>query len=166
MIVITKPDADPDSEEFKSLLEYLENKPNIRTNIHREVGTQQTLTEIYLIGDTAALDAAEIESMELVDRVVRISEEYRVLGRHKDDLRPTGFEYNGVTFSQDTLHIFAGLCAVDTPQHVEIMLCRNMDRYVHAWVLINRARAHIHSRDWVGTAYHGYLSSRGNTASR
>ena len=122
MIVITKPDADPGSEEFKSLLEYLENKPNIRTNIHREVGAQQTLTEIYLIGDTAALDTAEIESMELVDRVVRISEEYRVLGRHKDDLRPTGFEYNGVTFSQDTLHVFAGLCAVDTPEHVEIML--------------------------------------------
>lgn len=122
MIVITRPDADPNSEEFKSLIEFLENKPNIRTNIHREVGTQQTLTEIYLIGDTAALDAAEIESMEIVDRVVRISEEYRVLGRHKDDLRPTGFEYNGVTFSQDNLHVFAGLCAVDTPEHVEIMM--------------------------------------------
>jgi 3-deoxy-7-phosphoheptulonate synthase len=122
MIVITRPDTDPDSEEFKSLIAFLENKPNIRTNIHREIGAQQTLTEIYLIGDTAALDAAEIESMEVVDRVVRISEEYRVLGRHKDDLRPTGFDYNGVTFSQDNLHVFAGLCAVDTPEHVEIMM--------------------------------------------
>ncbi|KPK53849.1 MAG: 3-deoxy-7-phosphoheptulonate synthase [Thiotrichales bacterium SG8_50] len=122
MIVITRPDADPDSDEFKSLLAYLDHKPNIRTNIHREVGTLQTLTEIYLIGDTAALDAAEIESMEVVDRVVRISEEYRVLGRHKDDLRATGFDYNGVTFSQDNLHVFAGLCAVDSPEHVEMMM--------------------------------------------
>lgn len=122
MIVITKADTDPASDEFKSLIEFLDNKPNIRTNIHREIGVQQTLTEIYLIGDTAALDIAEIESMSIVDRVVRISEEYRVLGRHKDDLRATGFEYNGVEFSQDNLHVFAGLCAVDNPGHVESMM--------------------------------------------
>ncbi|MFV1997399.1 MAG: 3-deoxy-7-phosphoheptulonate synthase [Acidiferrobacterales bacterium] len=122
MIVITKDGVDTTSEDFKRLLEYLENKPNIRTNIHHETGAQQTLTEIYLIGDTAALDAAEIESMSVVDRVVRISEEYRVLGRHKDDLRATGFEYNGVEFSQDNLHVFAGLCAVDNTEHVETMM--------------------------------------------
>lgn len=122
MIVITKAGADSASKEFKNLIEYLENKPNIRTNIHRETGTQKTLTEIYLIGDTAALDAAEIESMSVVDRVVRVSEEYRVLGRHKDDLRATGFEYNGVEFSQDNLHVFAGLCAVDNAEHVEAMM--------------------------------------------
>lgn len=122
MIVITKAGADSASKEFKNLIEYLENKPNIRTNIHRETGTQKTLTEIYLIGDTAALDSAEIESMSVVDRVVRVSEEYRVLGRHKDDLRATGFEYNGVEFSQDNLHVFAGLCAVDNAEHVEAMM--------------------------------------------
>jgi len=48
MIVITKANIDPTGGEFKSLIEYLENKPNIRTNIHHEVGAQQTLTEIYL----------------------------------------------------------------------------------------------------------------------
>jgi len=122
MIVITKAGVDTASEDFKRLIEYLENKPNIRTNIHHETGTQQTLTEIYLIGDTAALDAAEIEGMSVVDRVVRVSQEYRVLGRHKDDLRATGFEYNGVEFSQDNLHVFAGLCAVDNTEHVETMM--------------------------------------------
>jgi 3-deoxy-7-phosphoheptulonate synthase len=54
--------------------------------------------------------------------VVRVSEEYRILGRHKDDSRPAFFDYNGVRFGQDTLHVFAGLCAVDTPAHVEEML--------------------------------------------
>lgn len=122
MIVITKADIDPASDAFKSLIEFLENKPNIRTNIHRETGALQTLTEIYLIGDTAALDAAEIVGIPIVDRVVRVSQEYRVLGRHKDDLRSTGFKYNGVEFSQDNLHVFAGLCAVDTPEHVESMM--------------------------------------------
>ena len=31
-------------------------------------------------------------------------------------------DYNGVRFGQDNLNVFAGLCAVDTPGHVEIML--------------------------------------------
>jgi 3-deoxy-D-arabino-heptulosonate 7-phosphate (DAHP) synthase len=58
----------------------------------------------------------------VVERVVRVSREYRILGRHKDDVCASEFEYNGIRFSQDNLHVFAGLCAVDTPQHVEMMM--------------------------------------------
>ena len=36
--------------------------------------------------------------------------------------RTVGFDYNGVHFSQDNLHIFAGLCAVDSRESVEGML--------------------------------------------
>ena len=122
MIVILKPNITSEHDEFRQVVEYLAHKPNIRTRVHQEVGTQQTLTEIYLIGDTASLDKTEVESLAGVDRVVRVSEEYRILGRHHDDGRPSGFEYNGVTFSQDSLHVFAGLCAVDTREHVEQML--------------------------------------------
>jgi 3-deoxy-7-phosphoheptulonate synthase len=122
MIVILQPHVTPDSTEYRQLMAFLANRPNIQTRVHQEIGTQQTLTEIYLIGDTASLDQAEIEGLPGVERVVRVSEEYRVLGRHHDDRRPTGFDYNGVLFSQDTLNVFAGLCAVDTPEHVEQML--------------------------------------------
>ncbi|MDA8364639.1 MAG: 3-deoxy-7-phosphoheptulonate synthase [Gammaproteobacteria bacterium] len=122
MIIILKPRVGRNSPEFQQILDALRNKRNISTRIHEEVGSQQTLTEIYLIGDTAALDRSEIESLPGVERVVRVSEEYRILGRHHDDQRPTGFEYNGVHFSQDSLNVFAGLCAVDTPEHVEKML--------------------------------------------
>jgi len=45
--------------------------------------------------------------------------ELRILGRHQADEHDTGFEYNGVTFSQDNLHTFAGLNAVDTRDYVE-----------------------------------------------
>ena len=45
--------------------------------------------------------------------------ELRILGRHQADEHDTGFTYNGVTFSQDTLHTFAGLNAVDTRDFVE-----------------------------------------------
>ena len=122
MIVILQPHITPESPEYRSLLSYLAARPNIQTRVHQEVGTLQTLTEVYLIGDTAALDRAEVESQPGVGRVVRISEEYRILGRHHDDQRPTGFDYRGVHFGQDSLNVFAGLCAVDTPAYVEQMM--------------------------------------------
>lgn len=122
MIVILQPHIHRDSEEFTRLMEFLSNKPKLTVRIHEEVGSQQVLTELYLVGDTAALSKSEISSLPGVERVVRISEEYRILGRHKDDSRPTSFEYNGVHFGQDNLNLFAGICAVDTPEHVEIMM--------------------------------------------
>jgi 3-deoxy-7-phosphoheptulonate synthase len=122
MIIILQPHVTAHSIEYRQLMDYLTNRPNIQTRVHQEIGALQTLTEIYLIGDTASLDQAEIEHQPGVERVVRVSEDYRILGRHHDDRRPTGFDYNGVLFSQDNLNVFAGLCAVDTPEHVEQML--------------------------------------------
>lgn len=122
MIVVLQSHVTKNSPQFQELMAFLSHKPNITTRIHEEVGSKQTLTEVYLIGDTASLDKAEIEALPGVERVVRVSEEYRILGRHHDDTRPTGFEYNGVQFSQDNLNVFAGLCAVDNPKHVEIMM--------------------------------------------
>lgn len=122
MIVILKPDTDEKSEGYRKALSYLEQLPDIRLRNHTIEGIKQKLTEIYLLGDTQKVDAAPIEALDVVDRVVRISEEYRILGRHHDNLRVSGFTYNDVQFSQDSLHVFAGLCAVDTPEHVETML--------------------------------------------
>ncbi len=122
MILILAPNTPLDSAAYKQLEDFLGRMPNIKHRVHQESGDQQLLTEIYLIGDTASLDINDMQSLPAVDRVVRISEEYRILGRHQDDQRPTWFEYNGVRFGQDTLHVFAGLCAVNTPQDVETML--------------------------------------------
>ena len=122
MILILVPNTQLDSPEYKQLMAHLANLSGISTRVHTEVGTEQTLTEIYLIGNTKVLSIDEVSSLPCVDRVVRISEEYRVLGRHKNDDRPTYFDYNGVRFGQDTLNVFAGLCAVDTIEHVEMMM--------------------------------------------
>ena len=122
MILILDPNAGDNSQEYQQLLSHLAAMPGIQTRVHVEKGSEQTVTEIYLIGNTKALDIADMQSLPCVERVVRVSEEYRILGRHKDDQRPTYFEYNGVRFGQDTLHVFAGLCAVDNREHVEIML--------------------------------------------
>ncbi len=122
MIVILEANIDKNGEAYRHLLATLTRLPNVQVRTHEEVGAQQVLTELYLIGDTASVSLEDIRNLPGVDRVVRVSEEYRVLGRHRDDKRSTRFEYNGVEFSQDSLHVFAGLCAVDTPEHVEAML--------------------------------------------
>lgn len=122
MIVILRSDIGDQSEEYQQALDYLSKLPGITARAHKVQGTQQELTEIYLIGDTKTLSAEEVSAVPGVERVIRISEEYRILGRHRDEQRTSGFEYNGVLFSQGTLNVFAGLCAVDTPEHVELML--------------------------------------------
>jgi 3-deoxy-7-phosphoheptulonate synthase len=122
MILILKEDTDKNSDEYRQLVDFLSNLKNVESRVHHEAGVAITLTEIYLVGDTSSLQVEDLESFTCVDRVVRVSREYRILGRHHDDKRPTHFDYNGVRFGQDNLNVFAGLCAVDTPGHVEIMM--------------------------------------------
>src|SRR5437016_3039274 len=122
MILILTPNIEPESETYRQLMDHVHRLPNIQARVHREQGVERSLTEIYLIGNTSAIAVEDMRMLPGVDRVVRVSEEYRVLGRHRDDNRPSHFEYQGLRFGQDTLHVFAGLCAVDTPEHVEAMM--------------------------------------------
>ncbi len=121
MILILEPDIDRQSELFRRLIEHLDGLQGINHRTHEVRGSHQTLTEIYLIGDTAALDVDDMRALPGVERVIRVSDSYRVLGRHRDDKRSSEFHYNGETFSQDSFHVFAGLCAVDNPKNVERM---------------------------------------------
>ncbi|MFL6336224.1 MAG: 3-deoxy-7-phosphoheptulonate synthase [Pyrinomonadaceae bacterium] len=122
MILILDPKVAAGGERYQQLMAHLSRLPNIELRVHHEQGAEKSLTEVYLIGNTAALSLEDMRALPGVDHVVRVSEEYRVVGRHKDDDRPTFFEYNGVRFGQDTLNVFAGLCAVDTREHVEQMM--------------------------------------------
>ena len=85
MILILDPQTDTESPQFRGLIDRLERLEGINHRVHRVRGEEQVLTEIYLIGNTSALNADEMRQLPCVDRVVRISEPYRVLGRHKDD---------------------------------------------------------------------------------
>ncbi|KFI22755.1 hypothetical protein [Nitrosococcus oceani] len=122
MIIILRPNTDKNSDEYRETLRYLHNLPNILIREHQEIGVQQILTELYLIGETSAITSEEIALLPGVERVVRVSEEYRILGRHKDETRSSHFEYNGVLFSQNNFNVFAGLCAVDTREHIDLMM--------------------------------------------
>ena len=122
MILLLKPNTDKNSEAYHSLLDMLKKLNDVQTRVHDVEGDEKTLTEIYLLGNTSALLVDEMQDYPCVERVIRISDEYRILGRHADEHRASSFEYNGVKFGQDSLHVFAGLCAVDNPEHVELMM--------------------------------------------
>lgn len=122
MIIVLRPGVNIDSQECRGLNAYLSRLLNIRTHLHQQQGATQTITELYLIGDTSLLSRPEFEKFPCVAHVVRISQPYKILGRHDNNSRVSSFTYNGVDFSQHSLHVFAGLCSVDTHKHVEEMM--------------------------------------------
>src|SRR5574337_318618 len=123
MILVLEPNTHPESTEYRMLTAELERLANVDFRVHREVGREVTLTEIYLIGNTGALGTEQMQVLPCVAKVVRVSEAYRVLGRHQQgDDRPSSFDYNGVHFGQDSLNVFAGLCAVDSAESAGAMM--------------------------------------------
>jgi len=122
MILLLHPNTDKNSEAYRALQSKLSKLSGVQTRVHDVEGAEQLLTEIYLLGNTSSLLIEDMQDYPCVERVIRISDEYRILGRHADEQRASSFEYNGVKFGQDTLNVFAGLCAVDNPNHVEQMM--------------------------------------------
>lgn len=118
MIVILKPSIDLHSLDYQYTLQALQALPNIALKIHSTQTPEYSITEIYLMGATHDISKDNIEALPGVERVIRISNEYQILGR-SDNNPDLSFEYQGISFSQDNLHIFAGLCAVDNREHVE-----------------------------------------------
>src|SRR5262245_66176014 len=99
MIIVLKADVRPDSEEVRRLIEMAESFPQVRTEIHQIKGATRTLTEIYLIGSTGVIPTTPFEEFACVERVVRVTERYRSIGRHEAGLEAVGFEYNGIHIS-------------------------------------------------------------------
>ena len=122
MILILDAEIHQDQQRLDGLLAHLRNLPGVEARLHQVTGAEQTVSEVYLIGDTHRLDRNDIAALDGVEQVIKVSSDYRVLGRHQEDRRSAGFSYQGLKFDQDSLHIFAGLCAVDTPEHVDQMM--------------------------------------------
>lgn len=129
MIIILRPDVAPNGDEVRSLLREAARFPGVTTKVFTHQGKSHSLTEVHLIGETKVVPTDAFSALPFVVRVVRVSEKYRILGRHKapdgspsgpsGELEALGFDYNGVRFGQDTLHVFPGLCAVDSRENVD-----------------------------------------------
>jgi 3-deoxy-7-phosphoheptulonate synthase len=118
MIIVMKADVLPESEEVKMVIRMAERYKDVRAETRTIQGETRTLTEIYLLGSTTTVPDDQFQEFPGVEKVVRIRERYRSIGRH-EGREALGFEYNGIRFSQDTFHLFPGLCAVDTRDNVE-----------------------------------------------
>jgi 3-deoxy-7-phosphoheptulonate synthase len=121
MIIMIQPDAERESDIVRTVTELASRYPGITARPYQFTGSKHSFTEVHLIGSTAAVPTEPFEALPGVLRVVRVSTKYRLIGRH-DAFETTGFTYNGVRFDDHQVHVFAGLCAVDTREHVEAMM--------------------------------------------
>jgi 3-deoxy-7-phosphoheptulonate synthase len=128
MIIVLKADVEPDSPEVQRLIAQAESYPEVTTQIHRIQGAARSVTEVYLLGQTGVIPTEPFQEFACVERVVRVTEKYRSIGRHEGGVDAVGFEYNGVRISQDSFHPFPGLCAVDVSANVESMFVALQER--------------------------------------
>ena len=119
MIIVMKADYVPESPEVQAVVRTAERYPDVRTEVRKIQGATRVLTEIYLLGSTHTIPQEPFEEFPAVEKVIRIRERYRAIGRHEGQAEAFGFECNGIRFSQDSFHVFAGLCAVDTRENTE-----------------------------------------------
>jgi len=118
MIITLEPDVP--ASVVDSVMRVAASYPGVTMRKHEFRGATTTITEVHLIGSTRLVPTEPFESLPGVRKVVRVSAKYRLIGRHQPTNTETpGFEYNGVRFDERNVHVFAGLCAVDTPESVE-----------------------------------------------
>lgn len=120
MIVILRAGVRPDGPEIEELIAEARKYEGIEARVHAHSGAEQELVEVHLVGATQTIPSRGFSERPYVVRVVRVSERYRLLGRHDESLEAYGFSYKGVQFSQTSFHLFPGLCAVDNPEHVDL----------------------------------------------
>ena len=63
MILILTPNIDIEGESYQRLMAHLSRLQNIQVRVHREQGTEQCLTEIYLVGNTAAISLNDMKNL-------------------------------------------------------------------------------------------------------
>jgi 3-deoxy-7-phosphoheptulonate synthase len=121
VIIVLKADVKTEAPDVRSLVEFAESYPGVQTELHQIQGATRTLSELYLLGSTGVIPTEPFEEFACVERVVRITEKFRSIGRHGGGLEAMGFDYNGIQIAQDTFHVFPGLCAVDNRENLDAM---------------------------------------------
>jgi 3-deoxy-7-phosphoheptulonate synthase len=122
VIIILEPDLDTQKDAVDAVRSVAQRYPGVTVKPYEFKGTTHRVTEVHLVGSTAAVPTAPFEGLPGVRQVVRVSAKYRLIGRHDPAHETVGFDHNGVRIDDSTVHLFAGLCAVDTPAHVNAMM--------------------------------------------
>lgn len=119
MIIVLQPNLDDAPAVVQQVERILSRHPGVSLRPYQFSGDENRFTELHVIGATSTVPTEPFEDIPGVLRVLRVASRYRLIGRHDAQTKTAEFTYNGVTFGDDHLHVFAGLCAVDNPENVD-----------------------------------------------
>jgi 3-deoxy-7-phosphoheptulonate synthase len=110
MVVVVKNGIDNNQQEH--LIEWLK---SMNIDVHATVGEYQTI--LGLIGDTSHVDMDLINSLDIVEKVTRISEPFKDANRqfHPDD---TVIDIGGFKIGGGNFQYIAGPCSVESPEQI------------------------------------------------
>ena len=110
MVVVVKNGIDNNQQEH--LIEWLK---SMNIDVHATVGEYQTI--LGLIGDTSHVDIDLINSLDIVEKVTRISEPFKDANRqfHPDD---TVIDIGGFKIGGGNFQYIAGPCSVESPEQI------------------------------------------------
>lgn len=110
MIIVFKPQAQ--EKEVKRVLDKVE-----RLGLKTHISQGENTLVVGLVGDTTRIDPKRIEVEESVDRIVKVSEPYKLANRmfHPED---TVVDVSGVLVGNDHLTLIAGPCSVESQEQV------------------------------------------------
>lgn len=110
MIIVMKPMSA--ETEVDKIIDQVESQ-GLKT--HLSHGEQVTI--IGVVGDKSKLDVPRIESSPYVEKVVAITESYKLSNR-KFHPEPTSFTVGNTSIGPDNMTIMAGPCAVETEEQL------------------------------------------------
>ena len=115
MIIVMKPQAAAAS--IRAITEYIEGSG---LNVHLSQGTEVTI--IGVVGDKNRLSTENLISFKDVDRIVPVTESYKLSNRkfHPD---PTTVRVGNTTIGPGTLTVMAGPCAVEGEKQLMETAC-------------------------------------------
>jgi len=110
MITVLKPNAT--EEQVNNLTHWLEGR-----GLAVHISKGEFCTILGLIGDTTQIDTELLESLEMVDKVTRISEPFKNANRkfHPDD---SIIDINGLKIGGPHFQLIAGPCSVESSEQI------------------------------------------------
>ncbi len=113
MIAIVKPTATP--EQLQHLIAWIESKG---LSAYVSEGTNETV--VGLVGDTFSVDPFLLESMDIIERVTRVSEPFKLANRKFHPVDTVVDCGNGVLLGGGHFQVIAGPCSVEGEELIEI----------------------------------------------
>lgn len=110
MIIVMKPNVSPDS-----IQEIVNEIETVGLKTHLSEGEEVTI--IGVVGDKSKLDTNRIEGYPMVEKIVPITESYK-LSNKKFHPQPSGITLTNSTIGPDSMTIMAGPCAVESEEQL------------------------------------------------